>query len=132
MLQEKDNEEPWYCKLCTADIFSFFGLTNQQLWSFTSYTLKTGNDIQNSQTSPKNPICSVCFKRNNKTNGLKCTTCNSFVHRKSTNLKTKEFCGIKKIKPKNWECLTCQTNKFLLTSLSDLITVKPFKINIHV
>lgn len=53
MLQEEDNVKPSYFRLFEANIFLFFGLANQQLCSLTNYTLKNGNDIQNSENSLK-------------------------------------------------------------------------------
>ena len=59
------------------------------------------------------------LQKKNKNNSLKCNTCKSKIHKKCTNLKTRDIFYIKTSKKKTWECLSCQAIKFPFSALYD-------------
>ena len=100
----------------------FFSLTNNQFLNFLNINIYVSNHQvdENRFTNPINSLpCSVCYKKNKKTNSLKCNTCKSLIHKKCTNLKTNDILYIKTSKKKTWECLACQALKFPFSALND-------------
>ena len=122
--KEFQNEvnEAWHCRNCKADILPFFNLTNNQFLNFLNINIYVSNHQvdENRLTNPINSLpCSVCYKKNKKTNSLKCNTCKSLIHKKCTNLKTNDIIYIKTSKKKTWECLAWQALKFPFSALND-------------
>ena len=103
--KEFQNEvnEAWYCRNCKADMLPFFNRTNNQFLNFLNINIYVSNHQvdENRFTNPVNSFpCSVCYKKNKKTNSLKCNTCKSLIHKKCTKLKTNDILYIKTSKKK--------------------------------
>ena len=54
---------------------------------------------------------------------IRCTSCISLVHRKCSKLKPSEIIELQKSKGSNWECISCQSYKFLYATI-DAIELK--------
>ena len=77
--------EIWYGRNCKADMLPFFNLTNNQFPNFLNINIYVSNHQvdENRFTNPINSLpCSVCYKKNKKTNSLKCNTCKPLFHKK--------------------------------------------------
>ena len=125
---ETKEEDIWYCRTCTKDIFPFHEMNNTQLNKILIKRGQPKNDINKDITEIKSKIkiatCNVCNKKNKMINkGVLCKTCFSPIHRKCCKLKLGDIHDIGKDKWE-WGCLTCTSKKFTFTIVEDKEIIK--------
>ena len=89
---ETKEEEIWYCRTCTKDIFPFLEVNNTQLHKILIKSGRPKNDINKDITDIKSKIktttCNFCNKKNKTINKeVPYKTCFSPIHRKCYKLK---------------------------------------------